>query len=201
MEKLQPVFLEFDRINYLRYASWYVEKIKVLRSDNRYLYDNFMAGRWVIKDKEGRFNSVSPDMKLEQTIQRVSKDDGGIIGEQRKEAYVAEWNLFFHETHQIGELLRDLTSSNLNDSRDTYIHHDLIGDSKRKTFNKMVTQLLGIIKPHGNMFALQYPPALRNILTQQNYPTDVSQKILNCLSDGKSRYDIFFKERFVEKSK
>ena len=74
-----------------------------------------MAGRWVIKDKEGRFNSVSPDIKLEQTIQRVSKDMGGIIGEQQEEAFVAEWNLVFHETHQISEMLMVLTGSKLND--------------------------------------------------------------------------------------
>ena len=44
-----------------------------------------MNGHFVIKHKGGKFNSVSPDMKLEQTIQRASKDTGGIIGEQRKE--------------------------------------------------------------------------------------------------------------------
>ena len=53
-----------------------------------------MQGHFVGKEI---FNSVSPDMKLQQTIQRTSKDPVGIIGEQQKEAYVAEWNLVFHE--------------------------------------------------------------------------------------------------------
>ena len=51
------------------------------------------------------------------------------------------------------------------------------------------------------MFTLQSPSVFRNILTQQNFPTDVSEKILNCLPDGKTRYKDFRKERFVEKSK
>ena len=55
-----------------------------------------MKKHFVVKDKQKKFNSVSPDMKLEPTIQRTSKNPGRIIGEQRKETYVAEWNLDFH---------------------------------------------------------------------------------------------------------
>ena len=73
------VFLEFDSINYLRHASWYLERIKALESENPYLYEKFMQGHVVVKDKRGKFNSVSRDMKLEQTIQRAGKDLGGII--------------------------------------------------------------------------------------------------------------------------
>ena len=54
-----------------------------------------MKKHFVVKDEQKKFNSVSPDMKLEQTIQRVSKDLGGTIGEQRKETCVAEWILVF----------------------------------------------------------------------------------------------------------
>ena len=73
------VFLEFDSINYLRHASRYLERIKALESENPYLYEKFMQGHFVVKDKRGKFNSVSRDMKLEQTIRRAGKDPGGII--------------------------------------------------------------------------------------------------------------------------
>ena len=76
------VFLEFDSINYIRHASCYLERIKALGNENPYLYKKFMQGHFAVKNKQGKFNSVSPDMKLEQTIQRTSKDPGGIIGEQ-----------------------------------------------------------------------------------------------------------------------
>ena len=109
-------------------------------------------------------------MKLEQTIQRASKDAGGIIGEQRKEAYVAEWNLVFHETHLIEDLYRNLIRSKVHDVRDTNIHHELIGTSKSKAFD-MVKRASGVIGSHGNMFALQPATAFRNLLTQQNFPT------------------------------
>ena len=57
----------------------------------------------------------------------------------------------FHETHFIEDVFLDLTNSNLHDGRDTQIHHELIGTSKSKTFNRMVKQTLDIIRPQGNM--------------------------------------------------
>ena len=74
-----------------------------------------MQGHFVVKDKQGKFNSVSPDMKLEQTIQRANKDPGERFGQQRKETYVAEWNFAFHETHLIDALFQNLTQSKIRD--------------------------------------------------------------------------------------
>ena len=135
VEELMPAFLEFYCISYVRHASWCLERIKALESVNPYLYEKFMQGHFVVKGKQGKFNSISNDMKLEQTIQRASKDPGGIFGEQRKETYVAEWNLVFHETHLIDDLLHNVTRSKIRDGRDTNINHELIGISKSKNFN------------------------------------------------------------------
>ena len=95
VEKLIPVFLEFDSINYLRHASRYLEKIKVLETENPYLFEKFMRGDFVIKDRPGKFNSVSPDMKQEQTIQRASKDAGGVIGNKERKLMLLNGILFF----------------------------------------------------------------------------------------------------------
>ena len=195
VEELMPVFLEFDRTNYLRHASWYLEPSKPLEGENPYLYETFMQGHFVVKDKQGKFNSASTDMKLEQTIQKASKDPGGIIGEQRNETYVAEWSLVFHETHLIADLFQNLTRSKIRDGQDTNINHKLIGTSKSKNFNEMVQSAVKVISCQGNIFTLQRSVSwFRNFLTQQNFPTDVSQKILNW-------YKVFHREQFVEKSK
>ena len=82
VEQLMPVFLEFDSINYLIYASWYLKRIKVPESKNPYFYKTFMHKHFVVKDKQRKFNRVSPEMKLEQIMQRAIKDPDGIIGEQ-----------------------------------------------------------------------------------------------------------------------
>ena len=95
VEELMPVFLEFDSINYLRNSSWYLQWIKALESENPSVHETFMQGNFVVKDKQGKFNSASPNMKLEQKIQRGSKGPDGIMEDQRKKIYVAERNLIF----------------------------------------------------------------------------------------------------------
>ena len=78
------MFLGLDGINYLRYASFYQELLKQLKVRHPELYDEFLKGNHVIKTKQGRFNALAPDMKLEQTIQRSAKSTGEIVGSLKK---------------------------------------------------------------------------------------------------------------------
>ena len=71
-----------------------------------------------------------------------------------------------------------------------------------ENFNEMVQRAVKVISSQGNIFTLQQSvSSFRNLLTQQNFLTDVSQNIFNCLSDGTERYNVFQRERFVEESK
>ncbi|KAJ8869464.1 hypothetical protein PR048_028455 [Dryococelus australis] len=74
-----------------------LERIKKLEVDNPFLYQRFIEGHFVVGYKEGKFNSVAPDMKLEQDIQRSKKSSKGIVGQARKSHYIAEWELIYHE--------------------------------------------------------------------------------------------------------
>ena len=105
----------FDCINYLRYASWYIERIEVLEVEHPAFFSRFMQGQFVVKDREsGKFSAVSPDhadMKLEQTINRSEKGPGGhvIVGSSGDASIVAEFELLFHEITGITNLLNYLT--------------------------------------------------------------------------------------------
>ena len=85
-----PTFQQCDSINYLRYASLYLEKMGQLSDQFPKIYDHFKNGEFVVKGKPGTFNAVSPDMKLEQTIQRSKKSQSVIIGQTRQNNYVTE---------------------------------------------------------------------------------------------------------------
>ena len=77
------ILCEFDAINYLRYASWYLEKIQTLEETCPALYRHFSMGQFVVKDRAGAmFAAVAEDMKLEQTQNRFSQCPGGhaIVG-------------------------------------------------------------------------------------------------------------------------
>ena len=54
------------------------------------IYKEFMKGKFDVKTQIGNFNGVSPDMNLEQTIQRSKKSAAGIIGQTRQLSYVTE---------------------------------------------------------------------------------------------------------------
>ena len=101
----------------------------------------------------------------------------------------------------IKDVFNDLTNSNLNDSRDTIMHHELIGTTKSRLFNHMVQRTLEIIQSQGNVFSLHSPPQLRNMLTQRHYEENLSQRIRNAMSDGQQRYAEFRNERFIKQTK
>ena len=88
-----PIFAELDCINYLRYGSWYLEQIKALEFTHPELYRRFSMGQWVVQDHPGWFYAVGSDMKVEQTIQRVSKGPEGhfVVGATRNTGSVAEF--------------------------------------------------------------------------------------------------------------
>ena len=91
-------------------------------------------------------------MKLEQTMQKTSKDPGGIIGEQQKGTYSAEWNLIFHESHLIDDLFHNLTRSKIRYGRDTNINHRLIETSKSENFSEMASEQLTHFSPVSHFY-------------------------------------------------
>ena len=96
-DSLCHIFTACDSINYLRYTSYYFEKIKILKEKHPLLYTQFKNGNFVVKSKEGKSNAVVPDLKLKQTIQTTQNDPKGLIGQNRKQEYVALWQIIYHE--------------------------------------------------------------------------------------------------------
>ena len=59
----------------------------MLRFEYPSVYEQFMLGKFVVQTKPGSFKGISPDMKLEQTMLRLKKSPGGIVGQTKQEAY------------------------------------------------------------------------------------------------------------------
>ena len=87
VQDAMPLFQECDSVHYLRYGSFYLEQIRKLPNDYPDIYENFLKGHFAVKTNPGVFNAGSPDMKLEQTIQRSQKSSHGVISETRKVCY------------------------------------------------------------------------------------------------------------------
>ena len=199
VQNLLPIFRECDSINYLRYATLYLEMMRRLPDDHPEIYEKFKAGNFVVNESKKAFSAVSPDMKLEQTIQRSQKSSSGIIGQTRQVSYVSEWEVVYHEILSISNAFRNLTHSNLG-TRESEVHHEL-GGNYAKSFNTQVKHVIDFLTAHGNPYLLENHPKLHNFVTSVCAPSAVSECLINFYKHGEELYKSFRNERFVEKSR
>ena len=80
VKKLLPIFMLFDRTNYVRSYSLYVQDIFVLEEKKPELYREFLKGNFSVKRSHVPFTSVATDQGLEQTINLHGKSSSGFIG-------------------------------------------------------------------------------------------------------------------------
>ena len=172
--------------------------MRKLKHEHPDLYHQFCAGKFVVQTGVGKFKSVSPDMKLEQTINRSQKSSGGIVGETRRDSYVSEWELVYHEVLAISNCFNDLTKSQTRTG--PQLHHELVGGIS-KEIGESITKATDFNVERGNPFELVAPTKLHNISSGQVVSTDSSKRLLGYFEDGKRRYNLFREERYIKKSK
>ena len=139
-------------------------------------------------------------MKLEQTIQKAQKSSKGIVGHTRKRAYVAKWELVYHEVLMICNTFRSLISLDVIDQREASHHHDLVG-KKSEHFNESVSRLLYFMQQQENPYKVNEPVRLHNFVTKQYVDILVKDRLLNVLQCGKEGYRKLREEIFVSKHK
>lgn len=141
-------------------------------------------------------------MKVEQTIQRVSKGPGGhyVVGATRSANVVAE--LLFHEIGSITNVLSLLTNNNTMKHTECHLQHAL-STTRRLTFNQNVAKMMDFVRERQNPYSItvNVPVPLHNLLTRQAVDQTVPPRLLNCLTNGERVYSSYRQERFVEKTK
>ena len=118
------------------------------------LYDSFLKNHFVVKRTSGSFNAVSPDLALEQTIQRSSKSSHGIIGQTRKQEYAAEWALIYHEVLSITNTFREITNWDKGGNTETAnasSHHHL-SHRKIQEINARTDSISSYVRSQENPF-------------------------------------------------
>ena len=129
-----------------------------------------MSGQFVVKEQAGYFNAVAPDMKLEQSIQRSSKNHRGIVGNTKHLAITVEWQLIFHEILLISnrEIMND---QSMNHCESTRVHRELTG-RKANQLNENVN----FFKGKGNPYVIVQPYIkLHNLINKQLVDKEVAK--------------------------
>ena len=193
-----PLFKIFDRTNYLRWCSMYVEDMQGLKESAPDVFAAFMEGKFSVKRNVGHFNSVGADMCLEQTINRSSKGKGGVVGETKRKEFFTSWNLVYHEMLGVTNLARELSGSQL-DHRELALHHD---DSRAdiERVERNVQNMMEYIESKENPFSMSSEQRLHNILTQEIMSESIRDNLLNVFENGQVQFNQFRDKRFVERS-
>ncbi len=108
IKSILPLFAVFNRTNYLRWCSLYLEDMQNLEKSAPDVYRHFMRGNFAVKRTLGKFKAVPADQCLEQTINRSQKSCGGVIGNTKRKEFVAQWELIYHETLDVVNLHRGI---------------------------------------------------------------------------------------------
>ncbi|KAH3894677.1 hypothetical protein DPMN_018834 [Dreissena polymorpha] len=155
-------------------------------------------------DRQGWFCSVAGDLKVEQTIQRVSKGPGGhyVVGETRNAGALAEFELLFHEIGSITSLLNLLTTKNPMDHTECHLQHSLSA-THRNSFNHNEEMLLNYVLEGQNPYTVtvNVPVPLHNLLTKLAVDKEVAVRLFKCIENDKRVYRAYRQKRIVEKAK
>ena len=200
LERILPIFLGCDAVNYLRYGSFHLELLKRAKTTHPELYDSFIRKNFVVKRTPGSFNAVSPDLALEQTINKSAKSSHGIIGNTKSADYVAEWCLIYHEELAITNAYRDVTNSNQLGNSEMQVHHHL-RPSKTKEINGHIQNLADYISLQGNPFLQENHGQVKNIVTQVYGEEYIADQHCQFFEQATEKYNEFHKLVYVDKTR
>ena len=100
------------------------------------------------------FNDVELDIKLEQSIQRASKSQGGIVGQTRMFAVVAEFELISYDILIMQNNCRKLTNERMMEHHKTIIYQEH-RSIKAVMFDANVSRLLDFVRAVANPFIIK----------------------------------------------
>ena len=199
VHKLQSIFHIMDRVNYARWSAVYLEDMLRLEKTAPEVLQQFLKGRFTVKRTDVPNTSVAVDQALEQTINKASKSQGGIIGSTRRKESVAMWDLTFHEFLAVTNFFKDFVHLN-NDNDELHLHRDF---SKLTTKNseEAVDKILDFFLIRKINPFLSGSHTLRNIVTEEIVDANVREDLLNIFQNGLQLYTKYKEELFISKTK
>ena len=205
VQAVLPLFAGCDLINYLRWGSVYLDDMRKLAQDAPSVFENFKAGKFVVKQTEGQFTAVGADMCLEQTINRSQKSAGGIIGSTKRKQFVAQWEIIHHEMLAVVNL-QCMVSGVVTPSQELLVNHEF---NVPATWNSeaLIEDMIGYIKEHDNPVTSSAQKSkddlqiLHNIIWQEVMPQEIRDYLLKFDATCTTLYETFPSERFVTKQR
>ena len=164
------------------------------------IYKKLMRGNFLVKASTDFFNAVTPDTKLEQSIQRSKEGAGGIIGQTKQNAFVTEWELAYHEVLDISKSYSNIKRSILAETDAATLSKEF-RSKNMKEYYEALKQVLDFLIERGNPYKVVGPFKLHHFISKQVVHSDKSDCILSFFEDVGKNYLKFREERFLRKEK
>ena len=190
--------LPYDRIfDHNKYFKWgLVYLVDMLRLPNHApdVYREFLDGNHMAS----RFNTVSTDMALEQTLNRESKVKGGIIGITHDNTSVEKWTMTSHLRSAVVENLKLLSGV----SQDNGIHKELllISIDKSETRVASVIEALGKVSDPFAFSEWSINKETRPLIKGTVLSLESAKRLLNAATEGEEMLHKMIKnpEKFLD---
>jgi len=198
--EMLPYDKAFDHLNYFRWGTVYITDMRRLSEDAPEVYREFtenQAHAVSTTSSISSFNRVSPDMALEQTINRDSKTKGGIVGvsgtqgTRDKRALSAHMMATATKAVKVmsGMATAPTTQKEFGKERLQRDESDVL--KIMKCIDTKMKNPFDISEYEGEKLPLI------NIASGTVAPTDVCESLLSAKEQGKNAMDEFVQERLV----
>ena len=186
----------FDHFKYFKWGSIYIMDMLRLPIDHPDLHERFQSGCHTVSRSptDSRFNMVSTDMALEQSMNRDSKTKGGIIGISQDYDAVEKWTLSSHVRAAVYSKFRELCKVKINKMGLSMKRIEKDEAAVKKIVSKIEEELINPfgIKENEKM-------CLTNIVSGAVVPHQFTTEILTAKDIGETKAAVFINERIVNK--
>ena len=189
----------FGQYKYFTWGSIYIIDMLELPVKHPELYQHFVSGFHTVSrcKKESKFNCVSTDMALEQSMNRHSKTKGGIVGVSQDLNAVEKWTLTSHLRATVHSNFKEICGM-------TQINQEKELTSKAiATSDKCVKSIVEVIDDqfvNPFTFSNTEKTVLINIVSGSVVKEELRSDILNAKAIGKKAADEYIQTRIIERT-
>ena len=194
--KLCPLLFAFDHHNYARYLPVYLMMLMNLKKTHPGSEELLRKNGFSVCRSSIPLSRNAVDITIEQTINRHTKCQGGIIGFSRNYAAYYRWCVTRHYRAKLVEATLSLADMS---STESSLHKEL-QPSQIKNSEHDTKKVVEAFNNFTNPFSTEIMDEVFCLSSGKPAPQDVKTDVLRADDCGRAAMETFIKERMVEKS-
>lgn len=192
LKQIVPWMFALDNVNYARWLSVHIRDMSELPFKHPDVFNQFSKGSFVVHKTKKLFSAIALDHAHEQ-VNAMVKGEGGAVGLTENPSALRRWMIAGPE---VARMVHEFERSALAESQK---HHEQTPAIQRE-FHKDVSNVVSNFHAMGNPFA-EESEDLFTIHTKDVMNSSVVDTVKNVVTLGEEQYQVFVKERFVERRK